>query len=146
MRLLLTYHLILSLLVGPMLCCCTAARVGHEGPTGETRSVAIPAPHRKHCCGQPKPDSGSPKSPVEKPTEPGKCPCKQGGEVKVAASETTVPSAASLQLLTAPVALFVSRHPVDAMVASFGANPQFDHRSSTPSASDILDAHHKLRC
>lgn len=146
MRLVLTYHLILSLLVGPMLCCCTTARVGHEGPKGETRSAAIPTPHRKHCCGEKRSDSGTPKAPVEKPSDPGKCPCKQDGEVKVAVSESPAVSGTSLQILLSPVVVFVSLQSVDAAVASVGANPRFENRSSTPSASDILDGHHKLRC
>ena len=143
MRLVLTYHLILSLLVGPTLCCCTAARVGHEGVVTRPVSSAVKSP-RKHCCGEPRPEDGSQKTPAKKPIVPGKCPCK-GADSKVSAVESPAGSLASLNLLTFP-ALFYNPHVVDRLPLVSGANPQFDHRSSTLSTSDILYAHHKLRC
>jgi hypothetical protein len=143
-RLVLTYNLILSLLVGPLLCCCTAARVAHEGVATRPVSSSAPKSQRKHCCGEPRSDDGSQKSPAKKPSAPGKCPCK-GADSKVAAVEPPAASLASLSLLAFPV-LFYNPPVVDRLPLVLGANPQFDHRSSTLSASDILYAHHKLRC
>lgn len=76
LRLVVIHQLVLSLLVGPMLCCCTTARLGDGHPFKllsqySTKSTA-PA---QHCCGgdHPKSDSKESSGGQRSPTE---CPCK----------------------------------------------------------------------
>lgn len=143
-RLVLTYLLVLSLVAGPMLCCCAVARFGHESHAATTSAVTKPA--RKHCCGESPPaQGGGHKAPGKKPTEPGKCPCKDGGSKVVSAPEASPFTTEALSLLSSALAVGESVSLVSVVVPDRPA-PRFDHRSSSLSASDLLYAHHNLRC
>lgn len=141
LRLVVIHQLVLSLLVGPLLCCCTAARLGHE----QTASNAGKLPERKSCCGeQGSKDSGK-QTPGGKPTQPEKCPCKEAPQtVAVAPEAPVVADSLAFHVLSTPVlnlslalaGLQNSDRPV----------PRFDLRSSHLSTADILFAHHNLRC
>ena len=76
-RLVVIHQLVLSLVVGPMLCCCTTARLVNDSPVSRTAG-ADDKPQRKHCCGErQKSPGGNPHTPGgEKPGDPSKCPCK----------------------------------------------------------------------
>lgn len=148
-RFVLTYHLVLSLLVGPLLCCCTTARLGHElnslakAPRSEEKAG------RKSCCGQPKPPANERHTPGEnqKPSDPSKCPCKKGEATRVDAVPGTGPApAASLALLVADIATFDVLLPSIKLQQVFRSAPRFEHRSFALSATELLYAHHKLRC
>lgn len=138
-RLVVSYLLVLSLLAGPLLCCCAAAPVNHERTTPGGKPV------RKHCCGGAPANQDPQKAPAEKPREPGKCPCKEGGAKVFAAPEPTAVSAALLTLLTSVLSVALPFAPDNSIVPACGG-PRFDHRSSSLSASELLYAHHNLRC
>lgn len=146
LRIVVVHQLVLSLLVGPMLCCCTTARLGHDG----TARTASPAgqPKTHSCCGHtPTPnDSGSPEQGGNQPASPAKCPCKEAPAPVATAPPPTPASADSLSILAAgtvqldlPAALFDCSECVQTA-------PRFDHRTSSLSTSELLYAHHNLRC
>lgn len=145
-RLVLIHHLVLSLLVGPMLCCCSAARLGHESGSASQKTLGEKAP-RKHCCGgEQKSPGGDREAPGEKkPTGPANCPCKDA-PAKAAVPE--VPSAASdsLTLLSAGLALFDAPLTLDGPAHGVRPALHFELRSSSVSTADLLFAHHNLRC
>jgi hypothetical protein len=51
-RLVLIHHLVVSLLVGPWLCCCTTAQVGLQNAFGGPLKTGSTT-QRKSCCGEP---------------------------------------------------------------------------------------------
>lgn len=142
-RLVLTYQLVLMLLVGPMLCCCTSARLGHESKSMTPATAG--KSQRRGCCGEIPTTNDAPKTPAERPGTPGKCPCKDGAKTVAVAPEASLVSTAALHLL-ASLDLFAILPTRDDAPLSVAPSPRFDHRSSTLSASDILYAHHNLRC
>lgn len=147
-RFVLTYHLVLSLLVGPLLCCCTTARLGHELNSPAKASRSEENAGRKSCCGQPKPPSNERHTPGEKqkPSDRSKCPC-QGEAPKVdAVPGTGSVSAASLALLVADIATLELPILVVDFPQVYRSTPRFEHRSFALSAAELLYAHHKLRC
>jgi hypothetical protein len=142
-RLVLIHQLVLGLLVGPMLCCCTAARLGHESSrTSQPGDKSKP----KHCCGESQSNDSGRSAPDGKPTEPEKCPCKNAPQTVVAVPEQAVSAADVLTQLSAGLATL--DHPVTLHVPALTGRQttSFDARSSTLSTDDILYAHHKLRC
>lgn len=142
-RVVLIHQLVLSLLVGPMLCCCTAARLGHE-PARTSQSDG--KPDRKHCCGEPRPTDDGHQAPGGKPGGPEKCPCKDSPRTEVVTPETPAAAADVLTLLTSGFATLDHPLGLHAPVAMGRSTAFLDARSSTLSADDILYAHHKLRC
>lgn len=142
-RLVIIHQLVLSLLAGPMLCCCTAARLGHEpARTSQPGDKSKP----KHCCGDSESDDAGRSAPGEKPADPVKCPCKSNPQTVVAVPEQVVTAADVVTQLTA--GLVTPDHPITlhVPVLTSGRTSFFEARSSTLSANDILYAHHKLRC
>lgn len=139
-RLVLTHLLVLSLVVGPMLCCCAAARLGHE-PTAAAESGG----KRKHCCGEPASKDSERPAPGGKPAGPEKCPCKDSPRVD-AAPETPVATADALVLVANGLPALDVPHTPGGAFATGRPAASFDHRSSALSADDILYAHHNLRC
>ncbi len=144
-RLVVIYQLVLSLLVGPMLCCCTAAQLGHDA---ERLSKAAGEPVRKHCCGQGQnPASGGNDAPSDqKPGDPTKCPCKDGTAQVVAVPEGKAWSADPLSLLTLVSTSFDLPSAFDALSRAARPAPRFDHCASCLSTEQLLFAHHNLRC
>lgn len=144
-RLVLIHHLVLSLLVGPMLCCCTTARVA--GETGAQSGIGSTGakPGQKHCCGEQKSKEPSRSAPGEKPSDPGQCPCKDAPAKAVTIPEAPLASAHTFALLTAGFATFDLPVTLDLLSAERSA-PRFDHCSSSLSTADLLFAHHNLRC
>ncbi len=145
-RLVLTYQLVLGLLVGPMLCCCTAARLGHEAGTTARSQLASEKSGRKSCCGEERSQGSHQKAPGEKPSDPSKCPCKDG-----AAKAVTVPEGASAQAdllshLGEVLAALDLPACLDAAVTPLREGKPADRGSSFLSVADILFAHHNLRC
>ena len=148
LRLVLTHQLVLALLVGPMLCCCTAARLGHGSPhtslpNGKSKSNDKSKP--KHCCGSQSSDSGQ-SAPGDKPAESEKCPCKNAPQAVVAMPEQAATSADVLTQFAAGLATL--NHSVTPFAPAFTGRPttSFGARSSNLSTDDILYAHHNLRC
>ena len=147
-RLVLIHQLVLSLLVGPMLCCCSTARLGKDvSPTSCTTASGEKSP-RKHCCGgdQKSPDGGRKSPGGEKPGDPANCPCKDAPAKVVAVPEAPAGTADSLTLLTAGVAVLDLAATLDGPANARPSASRFDHRSSSPSTADLLFAHHNLRC
>jgi hypothetical protein len=145
LRLVVTHQLVLSLLVGPMLCCCTTARLGSDASSARVAGTADTS-RPKHCCGEgQKPSDRGRHAPGERsPSDPVKCPCKDYPAV-VAVSEPTAGSADLSSLLAAsdathglpaaPVRPVTTRPP-----------PRFDLRSSSTLTADLVFSHHNLRC
>ena len=143
LRLVVIHQLVLSLIVGPMLCCCTTARLGH----GSARtSQAGDQSKRKSCCGESRSDGSGRSAPGDKPAEPEKCPCKSAPQAVVAVPEQAVTAADVLTQLTAGLATLDA--PITSHVpVSTGRSTAFlDARSSALSTDDLLYAHHNLRC
>ena len=143
-RLVLIHQLVLAVLVGPMLCCCTAARLGHDASAGQWSDAPS---GRKPCCGGR--DSSAPGSHApgeQRPSEPPKCPCKDGPAKVVAVPEAPVSSADAVTLLTAGLVTLELPVGLDATLGAARSAPRFDNRSSSLSTADLLFAHHNLRC
>ena len=147
-RLVVIHQLVLSLLVGPMLCCCTAARLGHDASPPSRNTAAGDKSHRKHCCEgkQQSPDSGRKAPGGEKPGDPANCPCKDSPAKAVAVPEAPSGSADSLILLSAGVATLEVAATLGGPANALRSAPRFDFRSSSLSTADLLFAHHNLRC
>lgn len=142
-RFVLIHQLVLALLVGPMLCCCTAARLEHEpSRTSQPDDKSKP----KHCCGESQSSDTGRSAPGDKPAEPEKCPCKIAPQADVAMPEQAVSAADVLTQIVAGLATL--DHPVTLHMPALMGRPTttFDTRSSTLSTDDILYAHHNLRC
>lgn len=155
----LTYHLILAVAVGPLLCCCTAGRLLASTPAGPSPAqlASSPAPRITHtCCAHKhKPaksdaDEGH-RDPKPAPPKPGeKCPCKGGtSKAKTAQTETlsaavsTVLRALTLDLLSPFLTVDTTACPNLAVVQLDGS----PGGGSVPlSTADLLYAHHNLRC
>ena len=147
-RLVVIHQLVLSLLVGPMLCCCTVARVGHDGnPTSQTTTPADPV--KSHSCcghGQKPSERSSQKSGGERPDSPTKCPCKDAPAKAATVTKATPGSADSMGHLSVGVATLVPRAKFDARCGMARLSARFECRSSSLSTVDLLYAHHNLRC
>lgn len=145
-RLVLIHQLVLSLLVGPMLCCCTTARLGHgTSPTSRTTAPAGQY-QRKQCCGDRQKSSDDDRHTPDgkKPGGPAKCPCKDSPAKVLAVPEVAAGSADSLGLLNSGTATLALPATLDGPAARPAA--RFDFRSSSLSTADLLFAHHNLRC
>lgn len=142
-RVVLIHQLVLAVLVGPMLCCCTTARLGHE-PSRPSQSGDGSIP--KHCCGGSKSSESGQPAPGGKPVEPEKCPCKIAPQTAVAMPEQAASAADTLTQLTAGLATL--DHPITLHGPALSGRPTsfVAARSSTLSTDDILYAHHNLRC
>ena len=152
----LTYHLILAVAVGPLLCCCStgkasAGSTATGAPVSAPASARVPAERISHaCCSHkhtaPKPEPGQKHAPAT-PRQPAeKCPCKDGsGKPQLQAEPTQTDLAAFLRALAFDVvAPFVLPQVTEAV-------PEAAHRTtercldSSPT-DELLYAHHKLRC
>jgi hypothetical protein len=146
-RLVVIHQLVLSLLVGPMLCCCTTARLVGDPAIARTAGVGQ-KPQRKHCCGerQKSPDDGRQAPGGEKHNDPSKCPCKDAAPTVAAVPEAAGGSADLLTLLSAAVASFDLPTTTTGPTGVPRPAARFDLRSSSVSTTDLLFAHHNLRC
>lgn len=138
LRLAVVLQLVVSLVLGPVLCCCTAARLS-RGPTADARPTATgKTGPRKSCCGPPATPADIDR---RAPTGPVKCPCKNASvdatAPEVAAGAAAVPFDAPTRAVAPPPERTPNARPTA---------PHFASRSSSMPASDLLDAHHKLRC
>jgi hypothetical protein len=146
-RLVIIPQLVWSMLVGPMLCCCTAARLGQDAsPTSRTAASADQS-QPKPCCGQSsKPtDAGQSKSDDEEHGDHEKCPCKDA-PAKVAVSASPVGPADSLGFFSAGMITLDSQYPMVALSDAALSPARFEFRSPSLSTADLLFAHHRLRC
>lgn len=149
-RVVVIHQLILSLLVGPMLCCCTVARLGHESVSTNSGD-ARPASNLRTCCGDAKqshsddPTNSHKQSPGNKP----QCPCKADHTNVVDVVAPDAPSTvaglvnvASDHALPIPSLVDLHRLPFGETVSAIDRRDQ----TSFTSTSELLYAHHKLRC
>ena len=149
-RVVVIHQLILSLLVGPMLCCCTVARLGHESlstNSGDARPVSkLPT-----CCGASKQSqSNDPaNSHQQLPVDNSQCPCKAGHTNVV---DVVVPDAPStgVELVDVPsdhtllIVSLADLHNLPLRDTVFALDRRV--QTSFTSTSDLLYGHHKLRC
>jgi hypothetical protein len=161
LRRFLTYHLILAVAVGHLLCCCTAERLLAGSPAKNTPapvSGAAGAPPKvsHSCCANrqaSKPAPAKHKSPEQKPSphKPGeKCPCKDSAsQVKAPAQLEGTELSSLLRLATAfDLGLFVLAPFVSTLACDFGTEGDRSrgHVAAGLSTDDLLFAHHNLRC
>jgi hypothetical protein len=146
-RLVVIPQLVLSMLVGPMLCCCTAARLGHDASPNSRTTASADQSQRKQCCGQrSKPtDAGQSKPGDEEHGDHEKCPCKDA-PAKIAVSASLAGSVDSIGLLLAGMLTLDSPYPMVALSDATLASTRFDSRSSSPLTADLFFAYHRLRC
>lgn len=149
-RVVVIHQLILSLLMGPMLCCCTVARLGHESVSTNSGD-ARPASNLRTCCGDANqsqsddPTNSHKQSPGNKP----QCPCKADHANVVDVVAPDAPST-GVEILnvgsahTLPILSLVAPH----RLPFGGAGSALDRRDQTSftSTSELLYTHHKLRC
>lgn len=145
-RLVLTYQLVLGLLVGPMLCCCTAARLGHETGTVARSQPASEKSGRKSCCGEERSQGSDQKAPGEKPSDPSKCPCKDSSAKVITVPEGASAQADSISLVGEALAALDLPACLDAVITPVREGRALDRGSSFLSVADLLFAHHNLRC
>jgi len=154
-RALLTYPLILAVAVGPLLCCCTAGRVLASAvptPANAPRpEVPVPSPSAltPSCCAHKHQNGRKPVAPKPTPSKPGQpCPCKDGAN-KDQATQTAAAGVDLTEHLRVTSLDFVApefgagslvRPAGRDLGAAYGPPPPF------PSGSDLLYAHHRLRC
>ncbi len=145
-RLVVIHQLVLSLVVGPMLCCCTTARLVNDPHVSRTAGTDE-KPQRKHCCGerQKSPDGSRQAPGGEKSGDPAKCPCKDAAPTVATVPEVVAGSADSLTLLSVFATFDLSLTLVGPAGVPRPA-ARFDFRSSSVSTADLLFAHHNLRC
>jgi hypothetical protein len=138
----LSYPLILAMAVGPVLCCCTAGRALAAANT----PPATPAPAQpvKSCCSH----KQKPATPKPAPAKPEQCPCKDGAK-KVQAVPTAT-SAADVNELLRAISLDSVNPGADAVERSEVADRELAGAAVLPppfpSSSELLFAHHRLRC
>lgn len=143
LRLVVIHQLVLALLVGPMLCCCTALKLGHDANQHSALgSSSEPTP----CCSHDQKSDQGDHPDGRNQGEPAKCPCKDAPQQITAVSETTTSPvdgsyvfASSVFFVAAPVLTEVPTGLTRSLSAS--ALP-----SSSISTADLLFAHHNLRC
>ena len=140
LRLAVTLQLVLTLALGPAFCCCTATRLAH-GATAE--SAAKPVGPRKSCCApQGKSNDGVPRPPVDSTP----CPCKGGSAHDAPAPEAAAGSSALDSLLDAASSIAIGLPPLTRTPDARRVPRVAAARSSSMPPSDLLDAHHNLRC
>ena len=143
-RLAVLCQLIASLLVGPLLCCCAATRLGHATRVAAKSDATGTPGQRKSCCGrQETPPPGSPQAP-DGEDSPTQCPCK--GHTQ---SALTVPEAATAVSLSSDAATFEFAPPTDVVGGSRNPSPASacsTSRFCSRTKSETLFARHNLRC
>lgn len=139
LRLVVIHQLVISLVVGPMLCCCAGSRLVCEAkPDARTSAVS---PVSSPCCRHTlKSQDSSEHKPVGQPNDPAKCPCKHSP------AKTIAGPADSLNLLPSGTAAFDLPALLDFQPSIAGPATRLDRRVIALSASDLLYAHHNLRC
>lgn len=149
-RVVVIHQLILSLLMGPMLCCCAVARLGHERVSTKSGD-ARPSSNPRACCGDAKqPHSDDPtNSHKHSPGNIPECPCKadQTNVVDIVAPDAPSTGVGSVNVVSdynLPIFSLVDLH----RLPFGGTGPAIDRRDqiSFTSTSVLLYAHHKLRC
>lgn len=145
LRLVVLHQLIISLLAGPLLCCCTITRLGHNGHDATKASSAGVKNQRKSCCGHQSSAPGESEAPKNGDLpSPSQCPCKYHTQAAITVSEAA--SAISLSCLNVATLDFASFAVADSSRNSSPVSVDFGYRSSSLSKSDLLFAHHNLRC
>ena len=145
LRLVVLNQLIISLLVGPLLCCCTITRLGHSGHDATKANNAGVKNQRKSCCGQQSSAPAESEAPTNGDTpSPAQCPCKDHTQAAITVPETA--SATFLSCLDVATLEFASLAVADSSGKSSPVSVNFGCRSSSLSKSDLLFSHHNLRC
>lgn len=148
LRLAVVHQLVLSLVVGPMLCCCMTARLGHDAGRSSLGQHQTGQPEHKSCCGhdQSHPDGGEHDNGGHQPGEPAKCPCKSVPAVDVAAPGSSGSAVHFLELLASFTASLDAPNLSAGPVAVTAALSPLDSGPASLRADQILFVHHNLRC
>lgn len=160
----LTYQLILAVAVGPLLCCCTTGQLlasiapapACPAPTSHsptpTHRVSTPCCAHQHNSAKPNASRDTEDSkPAPAPSKPGgKCPCKDdAGET---ATDHTVVASFDISSFLRTVELdYSTAHAVVGGILCTAhvcqvSDPSRGRNAALPSTSDLLFAHHNLRC
>ena len=150
LRLVVIHQLILSLVVGPMLCCCTVARLSHNSEHPSV-GAAQPVSKSRSCCGlakQAQSDDSS-KSRPPSPSNKSQCPCKVDTS-KVVDFATPEVSSTGIGLVNclSDYALPLLSHVDICRLLVGGIVAVLDRRDHTSFTStfELLYAHHNLQC
>lgn len=144
LRVLLIHQLVLSLIVGPMLCCCTTL---HAFEVSRAAAGQSNRESTGNCCSG---KSGIEKKPASQghnnPNTPVKCPCKDSN-----AKLMTVPSSPGGTIVTQflqTCAFLYLDVPVGHHVSfvQLNSSSRFESRAVGLSTDDLLFTHHNLRC
>lgn len=147
LRLVVVHQLVLSLIVGPMLCCCAAARLGGDAKPDARATASADRSQDSSCCGHgQKSSDGGRHKPNGLPGDPSKCPCKDAPTNATSVPEATIGTADLLSLLPAGPAPLDLPLPLDRQLGLTRPAARSDHRSACLSADELLFAHHNLRC
>lgn len=142
-RLVVIHQLVLSLIVGPMLCCCTTARLGRDVKSDARAATAADHSRTQTCCGHGRtPTEDGP----SKPTDPAKCPCNDSPANVSAVPEATTQAADALAVVWLGTAALDLPASLELRPGLTRPAARFAHRSSGLSPDDLLFAHHNLRC
>ncbi len=148
LRLAVVHQLVLSLVVGPMLCCCTTARLGYDTGRSAPGHRHTSQSERKPCCGhdQPQPAGDKHDNGGRQPGEPAKCPCKGVAAVDAAAPESSGSATHLLELLASFAASLDAPNLSAGPVVAAAALSPLDSGPASLLADQILFVHHNLRC
>ena len=147
-RLVVIHQLVLALLVGPMLCCCTTARMGQDVNSTFRTTHTSDESQPKHCCehGQKSPNGGRHVPCDDKSSDSASCLCQDGPINVLTVPEAATVSANSLLRLGYAIdtlglpAVFEQRAIVVRLAFHFG------FRSDSLWTAELLYVHHNLRC
>jgi hypothetical protein len=156
----LSYQLILALVFGPLFCCCTTGRLLAAASVHKTtfpstkatvpavRAVSSCCAHKQEAARQKSNPSSPDQNPKpSKPTE--KCPCKDSSndptttKTGSSSNDTTTPRTTSFEPVI-PSFGFANLTP--SLQARYRDSSVRGVNASLPSSSDLLFAHHNLRC
>ena len=145
LRLVMIYQLVLSLIVGPMLCCCASARLAHGLPAHDRLTAVGERGQLRSCC-QPRKSLDGQAPSDTRPSEPTKCPFRGAPAHYCTAPEIAAGSSATSSLLDDANVKVGLPLPVMRTLNAGCTAPHFTSRSSSLSTLDLLYAHHNLRC
>ena len=141
----------LTVLLGPMLCCCAIRPTIVAGSTAE-RVAAVPEPVEKKCCcpaEAPDPCADAADRTPPRDHHPDGCPCKK---FERQVQDRPIPGTSGVETgspcrsLDLPVAVPYSQSHLTAPDQIEGSGAQPDGGAARPAGRDLLTAYHILRC
>ncbi|AMV27036.1 hypothetical protein VT84_21720 [Gemmata sp. SH-PL17] len=149
----LTHCLIFAVVVGPLLCCCSAGNVSARSSTSTALPDRLSIESTSSCCSHKrapaKADHTEHSAPQKPATPTEKCPCKSATDQSHTVQTESVQSDLStfLRLLALDVSvLFDGPSASDIALVLPSTSSERATDSSRLTTADLLYAHHNLRC